>query len=227
MNILCFIIGWLFSCTIALIAIPLFWIRPEWGQVCHRLFGSVNLWIMDIRVSVHGIENLAGSEGAILAPNHESLFDILVIASLPVQKAWVAKRQIKYIPFIGQVLQAMGSHFVTRTRSEKDIRVLGEVEEALQKGARIVIFPEGTRTRTGEMLPFKKGAFRTAMNAGVPLIPIALRGTFQIAQPGHLPTRGHSVVMKIGKPMMANKDEKIEQYMERYKTELLQLLTER
>lgn len=180
---------------------------------------------MGIRVNVHGLENLQKLDGAILAPNHESVFDILVIAALPMKKAWIAKKQIKYIPFIGQVLTAMGSHFVNRDRSEKDIRVLGAVEAALQNGAKIVIFPEGTRTTTGELLPFKKGAFRTAINAQVPLVPLALTGTFQIAPKGKLPTRGHRVILRVGAPLYPKPGQDVASLTEQYRLELTKLLS--
>jgi 1-acyl-sn-glycerol-3-phosphate acyltransferase len=226
MNLLLFILGSLYSAFIALICVLIYWIRPGWGQKCHHAFGRGNLWLYGIKVSFIGLENLPKKGGFILTPNHEGMFDILVMASLPCDFSWIAKAETRKIPFIGLSMKALGSHFVKRDRSSADLNVMKEVETALQNGNSILVFPEGTRTRTGEMLPFKKGAFRTAQNAGVPMIPIAISGTRAIAKPGKLPSYGHRVIVRIGKPYTIPKEARLTDEMAKFRDILTNLLSE-
>lgn len=172
-----------------------------------RLWARGWLWLLDIEVTILGLENLP-TKACVIIANHSSGFDIMVLDLLPVDFKWLAKVGVGKIPFIGQSMRAMGCYFVTRTRSEHDINVMHEVEEGLRNGISVTFFPEGTRTRTGEMLPFKKGAFRIAQNTGNPIVPVGLNGTFQIAPKGAIPKhRGHKVTMKIGKPFTISKQD--------------------
>lgn len=180
---------------------------------------------MGIQVEFYGLDNLPKS-GVILAPNHESMFDILVMASIPYDFSWLSKEEVGRIPFIGQSMKAMGCFFVRRDRSGGDMNVMKELETAVRDGRSVLIFPEGTRTRTGELLPLKKGAFRTAQNAGVPLIPIAIQGTRAIAKPGELPTRGHRVRVMIGRPFPVPAQAELAEVMEKFRLELTKLLAE-
>jgi 1-acyl-sn-glycerol-3-phosphate acyltransferase len=202
-------------------------IRWDWGQALLRIWATVILKAFGIHTEVSGLENLPKGHGAVFAANHESNFDALVLCLLPIHLRWVAKRELKKVPIIGWTLWAMGAFFVNRDRTEKDLNVMKGVEDGVRAGAFIVIFPEGTRTRTGEMLPFKKGAFRTAQNSGVPICPVAIRGTFEIAPPGKLPTRrGHRVAVKVGKPFPVAAGADLTEVMERFRSELIRLRSE-
>lgn len=209
------------------LCIPLFLIAPQLGHRVQRQWGKGWCWFMGIDVTCIGVEKMKqlGNAGAVLAPNHESMFDMPVIASLPVDVKWISKKEIAYIPFVGGVMRAMGCYFVTRDRSGKDLNVMKEVEQGLRDGVVVVIFPEGTRTRTGELLPIRKGAFKTAQNAQVPVVPVAIAGTRQIAPAGSLPhRRGHRVVVRIGDPIQLPPDAPILPVIENYRTQLIHLL---
>lgn len=213
------------SCLIALASLPGYAIKREWGQFFHHLFGKAGCWCMGIKVRFIGLENIPQGLGSILAPNHESIFDILVMASVPHDFSWVSKQEVGKIPFIGSAMRAMGCYFVRRDRSEHDFNIMAEVEDGLKQGRSVIIFPEGTRTRTGELLPFKKGAFRTAKQTGAPIIPVALTGTRKIAKPGELPTRGHRVIARFGQPFYVEKDADLLKTMQKFKMELTNLLS--
>ncbi len=101
-----------------------------------------------------------------------------------------------------------------------------ELEKGLKAGGRLAIFPEGTRTRSGALLPFKKGAFRTAQNAQVPLIPIAITGSRDIAKPGELPTYGHKVTVRIGKAFWISPEMSLTDSMQQFRLQLSNLLSE-
>lgn len=218
-------IGLTLSCLIGFSSLPFYAMKREWGQKFHHAFGRVGLWCMGIKVEYIGLENLPQNGGAILAPNHESFFDILVLASVPYDFSWLSKEENGKIPGIGHAMRAMGCYFVKRDRSEHDANVMGDVEQGLISGRSVIIFPEGTRTRTGELLPFKKGAFRTAKQTGAPIIPIALTGTRDIAKPGELPTRGHRVTARFGKPFFVAKEAELPQTMKNFKEVLTNLLS--
>ncbi|NBT58621.1 1-acyl-sn-glycerol-3-phosphate acyltransferase [bacterium] len=222
---LCLFLAVLHSALVCFISVPFFIFWPKVGHKCQQLFGKGWVWLMAIRVEVHGLENIPQSGGAILAANHESMFDIPLLCSLGKPLCWLSKEEVGKIPFLGWALKAMGAYFVKRNQSGHDINVMKDVEDGLKRGALIVVFPEGTRTRTGKLLPLKKGAFKTAQNAQVPLVPIAITGTFQIAPPSHWPTRGHSVTVRIGSPLVIPASERLETAQQHYREILIKLLS--
>jgi 1-acyl-sn-glycerol-3-phosphate acyltransferase len=200
-------------------------VSRDLGDRAHRMWGRGCCRLAGVKVRCEGLENFPKNGGAILAPNHESLFDILTIASLPINFKWISKAEIGRYPIIGRAMRKMGTHFVSRDRSGKDLNVMKGVEDGLRAGDKVVIFPEGTRTRTGELLPLKKGAFKTAQNAGVPLIPVAITGTFGIAPPGEFPSkRGHRVTIRLGKPFAVGPDDELSAVIPKFREELVQLL---
>lgn len=226
-NILAVTTSLLWTAAISLFAIPAFLINEEFGHRCHRLWAKGILALMGVHIRYHHLENLPDHVGGILASNHQSQFDIFVLASLPINFKWVSKEEVGRAPFVGWVLKVMGTFFVKRNRSSHDLNVMRDIEEGLRDGKRVAIFPEGTRTRTGEMLPFKKGAFRIAQNSGVPLYPIAIDGTFSIAPAGKLPRRrGHRVTVLVGKPIKVGPEENINEVMQNYRGVLEKLLQE-
>ncbi len=221
----CLFLAAVHSALISFLSVPFFLFFPKVGQKFQQMFGWGWIWLMGIKVTVHGQENLPRVGGAILAPNHESMFDIPLLCSLGHPLCWLSKEEVGKLPFVGWAMKAMGCYFVKRNRSGHDINVMKEVEEGITRGACVVIFPEGTRTRTGALLPFKKGAFKTAQNTGFPLIPIAISGTYQIAPPGTWPTRGHLVTVRIGLPLFFSREDSLESIQDKYRENLIKLLS--
>lgn len=109
--------------------------------------------------------------------NHESFVDILLISHLPWEMKWLSKVEIMRIPVLGWDMVLAGDIPVERGTRKSAVKALRTCQEKLRKGASIIIFPEGTRSETSEMLPFKDGAFRLAIDAGVPILPLVVRGT--------------------------------------------------
>jgi 1-acyl-sn-glycerol-3-phosphate acyltransferase len=223
----CMAVGVLWTVMVGIVTILSFVFSERWGHFFHRLWAKGVCWLVGIHVETYFDASLPQGTGYLLAPNHQSLWDIPVIASLPINFKWISKREVGRIPVVGWAMKAQGSFFVDRRRTGQDINVLREVEAGLRAGACVLIFPEGTRTRTGELLPFKRGAFRAAENTGAPLVPVAISGTYAIAPPYKLPVRrGHRVQVRIGPPIQVPRHGDIAQASEVFRAELLRLLQE-
>ncbi len=179
-----------------------FAVKPSRGYAAHRLWGRGLCRLMGIRLTLKGLENWKPETAYVVAPNHSSIWDIAVLAALPREFVWISKTEVAKIPFFGRTMRVMGCHFLKRNDAGRDYHVMQNVERGLQRGRSVVIFPEGRRTRDGELLPLKKGAIRVAQNSGAPLLPIGIHGTFPIAPTGTLfAGRGHEVTVNVGKPV--------------------------
>jgi len=113
----------------------------------------------------------------VVVANHQSILDILLLSHVPREMKWVAKRSLFELPWIGILLRMSGDIPVLRGDAESGGEALKKARAYLDRGMNVMLFPEGTRSRTGEMLPFKSGAFRLAVEAGVPVLPIPVYGT--------------------------------------------------
>ncbi|HKG90837.1 MAG TPA: lysophospholipid acyltransferase family protein [Gemmatimonadaceae bacterium] len=109
--------------------------------------------------------------------NHESYADIFLISHLPWEMKWLAKAQLFRIPVMGWIMRMAGDIPVDRASRTSGADALARCRDRLDKRVSVMIFPEGTRSRDSNLLPFKDGAFRLAIEAGVPMLPIAVAGT--------------------------------------------------
>jgi 1-acyl-sn-glycerol-3-phosphate acyltransferase len=149
----------LFSCCWAQLY---FWVNPSW------------------RLRVEGRERLPWKGPAVLVSNHQSLGDILVLFGLYRPFKWVSKASVFKAPFLGWNMYLNGYVGLVRGDKESIARMMAECEQWLDRGVPVLIFPEGTRSPDGNLLPFKDGAFRLAHSKGCPLYPIVLTGTADI-----------------------------------------------
>jgi 1-acyl-sn-glycerol-3-phosphate acyltransferase len=113
----------------------------------------------------------------VVVANHESMLDILVLSLLPREMKWMAKAEMFRMPWVGWMLRLAGDIAVRRGDREAGARALQEARKWLTRGVPVMVFPEGTRSRTPELLPFKPGAFQLAIELGLPVVPVALAGT--------------------------------------------------
>jgi len=120
----------------------------------------------------------------VVVSNHESFTDILLISHLPWEMKWLSKAELFRIPIMGWMMWLVGDIPVKRGVGPSAIEAMARGRKALENRVSVMIFPEGTRSRTSELLPFKDGAFRLAIEAGVPILPLAVSGT-RTALPKH------------------------------------------
>ncbi len=113
----------------------------------------------------------------VVVSNHESFVDILLLSHLPWEMKWLSKVEILRIPILGWNMRLVGDVPVERGTAKSAAKAMLRCRSILKQQVSVVIFPEGTRSPTGEMLPFKDGAFRLAIDAGVPILPIVVHGT--------------------------------------------------
>ncbi|TVR21002.1 MAG: 1-acyl-sn-glycerol-3-phosphate acyltransferase [Ilumatobacter sp.] len=113
----------------------------------------------------------------VVVANHESFVDILLISHLPMEMKWLSKAEFFKIPLVGWMMKLVTDIPVRRGERDSAIEALKQCRIRLDRKVSVMIFPEGTRSRTGELQPFKDGAFSTAIAAGVPILPLAVHGT--------------------------------------------------
>ena len=127
------------------------------------VWSRVNAFFTPVFVKVRGRENIHKGQSYVIVANHESAYDIFVLYGwLGIDFKWVMKKEIRKIPGIGFGSEAVGHIFIDRSSSKAAIETIEAAKERIKGGTSVVFFPEGTRSRTREMLPFKKGAFRFA-----------------------------------------------------------------
>lgn len=133
--------------------------------------------------------------------NHESYADIFLISCFPWEMKWLSKETVFRIPLMGWMMHMAGDIRVERGNRQSAARAIQQCQDRLGKRVSIMIFPEGTRSRTLEMLPFKDGAFRLAIEAGVPLLPIAVAGTRNAMAKGTFTFQRSTAVAMILEPI--------------------------
>jgi 1-acyl-sn-glycerol-3-phosphate acyltransferase len=155
-------------------------LRRDRSRVAHdfaRVLSRLMRRALALRVVVRGEENLYAQRPCIYISNHQSVFDVPILAGIyPPETVVIAKREIRKIPLFGWLYEVTGNVLIDRADRQQSVGRMKEAEEAImERGASVWIFPEGTRGKNpGELLPFKKGAFYMAIASGAPLVPIVV-----------------------------------------------------
>ena len=195
--------GWTFIWSI--IGIIAMIIDPRgkfFSFLAHNYWSPQVLWIGGINVIVRGAPSIDWSRPYVICANHQSQIDIpLLVAHLPTGLRFLAKRVLFYIPIFGWMLAIARFIPVDRGKTEKARRSIDNGARRMKKGPSLLVFPEGTRSPDGRVHPFKSGGFILAMKAGVPILPVAVRGTYDIVSKHHLYAHPGKVEVIIGAPI--------------------------
>lgn len=173
---------------------------------------TLSKWITDVifglpifmKREVIGLENIDPRKAYVMVLNHNSMVDIISIYNLPLIFKWVSKKEVYRIPIVGQLLFAHGDIVINRASAKEAMQLVHTRGlEWLKKGASVSIFPEGTRSKDGEIHNFKAGAFVLAKDAGVPILPIVLDGTNTMVRNGWLMNWRNKITIRILPPVSA------------------------
>jgi 1-acyl-sn-glycerol-3-phosphate acyltransferase len=171
--------------------------------MARRCWAPALIWASGTRLKVDPLPDIDWKAPHIFVMNHQSMIDIAcAFAVLPANIRFVAKSQLKFVPFIGWFIWMTGMVFVDRSKRSKAVASLEKAGARIRAGATIIAYPEGTRSPDGRILPFKKGPFVLALAAGVPIVPVAIEGTHRVS-PKDAPwkLRPADVRMKVGTPI--------------------------
>ncbi len=166
---------------------------------CARRWSVRMLKVAGVEVRTSGFERVPQDRPVVYVSNHQSWFDIWSLASIvPGQTRFVAKKELARIPVLGRAMQSAGHIYIDRQNRQAAFSAYEDAAAYIKKGMSAVLFPEGTRSRTGELLPFKKGPFVLALAAQVPVIPVYCAGTFTLLPKGSIRIDPHPVAIMFG-----------------------------
>jgi 1-acyl-sn-glycerol-3-phosphate acyltransferase len=193
---------WTAACGMTALAVSLVDKRGKLQHGIARIWARGAVRISLSRLKLEGVENLRKYPVAVYAPNHTSYMDIpVVFAALPFQFRILARKQLWQWPFIGWYLERSGQMRIDTENPHATLTSLGGAVKALRAGMPLVVFPEGGRTSDGALRPFLSGAAYLAIRAQAPLVPIALKGVYDL-----LPIHTHhfypgELTVQVGAPI--------------------------
>ena len=154
-----------------------FKIAVPWAKVILKVCG--------VRLRVEGRENIDPHQSYVLVSNHQSQYDIFMLYGwLGVDFKWVMKQELRKVPGIGVACERLGHIFIDRSNHAAAITTLEAAKTKIVDGTSVIFFPEGTRSLDGRLLRFKRGAFRMALDLGLPVLPLTVTGTRDVLPAG-------------------------------------------
>ena len=167
------------------------------------IWGKTLSFIFNIKLIVKGKHNLQ-DRNYIFASNHASLIDIpLLFIAVNRYTVFIAKSELSKIPIFKSILDRAGFIFVDRKNNDSAVKSMNNLMEDIKKTPRsVAIFPEGTRTRDGKLLPFKKGAAIFAINTNIPVVPVAISGTYSWSQKKIFDLSQSVISFEFGQPII-------------------------
>jgi len=171
-----------------------------------RRWSKAILWLAGCRVRVEGGEHLREGGARIIVCNHQSWFDVFALtAYLPTSVRFVTKAELGRVPLFGRAWKGCGHVSIDRSDHAGAIESLDMAGRRIRdEGLTIVMFAEGTRSRSGRLQPFKKGAFVLAIQAAAPIVPVGMIGTYQIMPKGSFRFRPGEIVIRVGEPIQVD-----------------------
>lgn len=194
-----------------------------------RLFIRAGLAMVGVRVEVSGLERLDSNQTYIFTPNHQSLIEVpLCVTYLKRNIAYLGKKEIFKYPIFGYGIRLIGVVSVDRSNTTAAVESARQATENLRRGKSYVVYPEGTRSPDGRLLPFKKGAFMMAIDAGVPVVPVSISGATEIMPKAQIKVFPSTVRITVHEPISTRgySKENIAELMQLTRQKILSALTE-
>lgn len=189
---------------IACLAMLVTWNTDTSLFLARRVWSPFLVWISGSTMTVEGRENVDPARPTIYVVNHQSTLDIPVLfMALPINFRFIVKEELRWVPLLGWYLWVAKFIFVDRTNQKRAIRSLQLAGEKIRGGKSIAVFPEGTRSAQGAVLPFKKGPFALAISARVAVCPVTIEGTWRVMPKNSFNVKAGTIRVKIGKPIDA------------------------
>jgi len=206
-----------FGISAIVVAAALLGHRGDFYERAARTWARWILWASGVRVKVEGLENFALERPQIVASNHQSWFDVFALAAiLPKRSRFIAKEELRRIPLFGRAWSSAGHISINRQDRKRAINALDAAGAAMRgDNSAVVIFPEGTRSRSGELQPFKKGAFMLALRTGIEILPTAIVGSRGVLKKGDWRVKSGPIIVRFGQPVDSAR------YTEGHRDELL------
>ncbi|GFO62165.1 1-acyl-sn-glycerol-3-phosphate acyltransferase [Geomonas paludis] len=199
---LLFFVPYTLLCSLAAVIGGVFDASGRVGHAVARVWGIGSLWAARIRLQVEGLEQVPTEGPVIYMGNHQGNFDILALSrAIPRLFSWVAKEELFRVPVFGAAMRRAGYIPLDRSDGRKALRSMNQAAQRIAAGASVVIFPEGTRTKDGSLLPFKRGAFMLAARAGVPIVPFTINGSRAINPRNRIELRPGTIRITFGAPI--------------------------
>ena len=199
---LLFLVPFTLFCSICALVAGLF---DGSGRSAHAMARFWSVWLLRvarIRLEVHGLELVPPDGPVIYMGNHQGNFDINALTLLiPRRFSWIAKEELFRIPLFGKAMKRAGYIPLDRSDGRKALKSMKLAAERIASGTSVVIFPEGTRTKDGSLLPFKRGAFMLAAKAGVPIVPFTINGSRKINPRNQVELRPGTISVTFGTPI--------------------------
>ena len=181
-----------------------------------KYFSGGVLWLSGIKLQITGLNNFSPNQTYVFVSNHASQFDIVALQkSIPNRMAMIFKKELAKIPIFGWQLYLGPYVMIDRKNMESAMKSIEEAKIKMEKkNISIVVFAEGTRSKTGEVQQFKRGAFRLATKVGYPIVPVSIIGSNKIMPKGTFKLRRGTIQIHFDKPLPSDNIEKREAEIE-------------
>jgi 1-acyl-sn-glycerol-3-phosphate acyltransferase len=207
-----------FLCALLAIGASIWKKGGDGAHLVGRLWARSILFLTRVKVSVKGLEHIDPRVPYLYMANHQSMFDILsLLAYLPVQFRWLAKKELFHIPVFGYSMARAGYISIDRSDRRSAHKSLLEAARKIAGGVSVVIFPEGSRSTDGRIRPFKAGGFHLAIRSGRPIVPVVISGAREVMPKGRLRIRPGHICVSVNPPIdtTSYKDKAKKELMER------------
>lgn len=195
------ILGWTAFCGIfGILLMLVLWNRGLVIYIMSRIIWSpVICLVSGVRVKKFGVEKIDRKSSFIYVANHSSLYDIVALSRvMPVPLFFIAKQELKKVPFLGWYMIVLGHIFVDRKNKDKAMESMREAARRINAGQNVISFPEGTRSKTDEVQMFKRGSFIIAKEGDIPIVPIGIVGARKILRSGSYDLRPGTIEVHVG-----------------------------